>query len=59
MLEPSRLPIAFLRYPGVTQLDLTGPAQFLSRIGGRLDYIAKSADPVPTDAGFSMKEAAE
>ena len=30
---PSPLTIAFLLYPGVTQLDLTGPAQFLSRLG--------------------------
>jgi cyclohexyl-isocyanide hydratase len=54
MTEPRPLSIAFLLYPEVTQLDLTGPAQFLSRIGGTLHYVAKSAEPVPTDAGFSI-----
>jgi cyclohexyl-isocyanide hydratase len=47
--------IAFLLYPGVTQLDLTGPAQFLSRLGNvTMHYVAKTASPVPTDAGFAI-----
>jgi cyclohexyl-isocyanide hydratase len=47
--------IAFLPFPGMTQLDMTGPAQFLSRVpGARVDYVWKSHDPVPTDAGFSI-----
>ncbi|WBH16098.1 DJ-1/PfpI family protein [Sphingomonas radiodurans] len=48
--------IAFLLFPNVTQLDLTGPAQVLSRLGGdaRLDLVWKTLDPVPTDAGFSI-----
>jgi cyclohexyl-isocyanide hydratase len=47
--------IAFLPFPGMTQLDMTGPAQFLSRMpGARVDYVWKSLDPVPTDAGFSI-----
>lgn len=54
MPEPAPLTVAFLLYPQVTQLDLTGPAQFLSRIGGAVHYVAKSAEPVPTDAGFSI-----
>ena len=55
MPEPAPLSIAFLLYPDVTQLDLTGPAQFLSRIGNAtLHYVAKTAEPVPTDAGFSI-----
>lgn len=53
MTEPLR--IAFLLFPGVTQLDLTGPAQVLSRLGNaRLDFVWKTLDPVPTDAGFSI-----
>ena len=49
------LDTAFLLFPNVTQLDLTGPAQVLSRLGkGRLDLVWKSRDPVPTDAGFSI-----
>ncbi|HEX2763816.1 MAG TPA: DJ-1/PfpI family protein [Allosphingosinicella sp.] len=50
----ARVSIAFLLYPGVTQLDLTGPAQVLSRIGAKLDLVWKDRDPVPTDAGFSI-----
>lgn len=47
--------IAFLVYPGVTQLDFTGPAQILSRLGNaRIDYVWKRLDPIPTDAGFSI-----
>jgi cyclohexyl-isocyanide hydratase len=49
------LSIAFLVYPEVTQLDFTGPAQVLTRLGNaRVDYVWKSRDPVPTDAGFSI-----
>ncbi len=51
--EPLR--IAFLLFPEVTQLDLTGPAQVLSRLGhARLDLVAATLEPVPTDAGFSI-----
>ena len=47
--------IAFLLFPGVTQLDLTGPAQFLSRLpGAKIDLVWDSLDPVPTDAGFAI-----
>lgn len=47
--------IAFLLFPGLTQLDMTGPAQFLSRMpGGTMDLVWKSRDPVMTDAGFAI-----
>lgn len=47
--------IAFLLFPNVTQLDLTGPAQFLSRLpDARIDLVWDSLAPVPTDAGFSL-----
>ena len=53
--EPTPISIAFLIYPEVTQLDFTGPAQFLSRLGNaKVHYIWKSREPVPTDAGFSI-----
>ena len=53
MTEPLR--IAFLLFPNVTQLDLTGPVQVLSRLGdARLDLVWKTLEPVPTDAGFSI-----
>ena len=47
--------VAFLLFPDVTQLDLTGPAQVLSRLGNTtIDLVAASLDPVPTDAGFAL-----
>ena len=53
MTDP--LSIAFLLFPNVTQLDLTGPVQVLSRLGdARLDLVWKTLEPVPTDAGFSI-----
>lgn len=51
----SDISIGFLIYPGVTQLDATGPAQVLSRVpGATVHMVWKSADPVPTDAGFAI-----
>lgn len=47
--------IGFLIYPGVTQLDATGPAQILSRVPGAVIHMVwKTHDPVSTDAGFSI-----
>ncbi|MHA7898869.1 MAG: DJ-1/PfpI family protein [Henriciella sp.] len=47
--------VAFLVFPNVTQLDLTGPAQVLSRLGNTtLNLVWKTKDPVPTDAGFPL-----
>ncbi|MEM9669935.1 MAG: DJ-1/PfpI family protein [Pseudomonadota bacterium] len=42
--------IGFLLFPEVTQLDFTGPLQFLSRLpGSETVLIAKSNDPIKTD----------
>ena len=47
--------VAFLLFPNVTQLDLTGPAQVLSRLGNvTLDLVWKDREPVRTDAGFAI-----
>jgi len=55
MAEPDPLRIAFLLYPDVAQLDLAGPAQVLSRLGGtRIELVARKRDPVPTDAQFAL-----
>ena len=55
MPEAAPLHIAFLLFPDVTQLDLTGPAQVLSRLGNvKLDLVARTRDPVPTDAQFPL-----
>ena len=52
-MEP--ISVAFLLFPGLTQLDMTGPAQLLSRLGNvKLDLVWKERVPVPTDAGFSI-----
>lgn len=52
-MEPLR--VVFLVYPNVTQLDLTGPAQVLSRLGNStVDLVWKTRDPVPTDSGFAL-----
>ena len=47
--------IGFLLFPGLTQLDMTGPAQVLSRMSdARVNFVAKSLDPVPSDCGLSL-----
>jgi cyclohexyl-isocyanide hydratase len=52
-MEPVR--VAFLVFPGITQLDFTGPAQLLSKLGNAtLVSVAKTLDPIPTDSGFSI-----
>ena len=55
MPELSAIRVAFLLFPNVTQLDLTGPAQVLSRLGNvTIDLVAKTMQPVATDAGFAL-----
>lgn len=47
--------IVFCLFPGITQLDMTGPAQFLSRLpDARVDVAATTLAPVPTDCGFAI-----
>lgn len=47
--------IGFLLYPNLTQLDLTGPAQFLSRApGAKAHYVWKTIEPIPSDAGLAL-----
>lgn len=47
--------IGFLIFPGVTQLDLTGPAQVLSRVpGAKVHLVWKALEPLMTDVGFSI-----
>ena len=50
-------PIKFvsLLFPHVTQLDLTGPVQFFSRLpGATIDLAWHRIEPVETDSGFSI-----
>ncbi|MEM8634061.1 MAG: DJ-1/PfpI family protein [Pseudomonadota bacterium] len=47
--------IGFLLFPEVTQLDFTGPLQFLSRLpGSETSLIAKSLDPIKTDTPMQV-----
>ncbi len=49
------LHIGFLVFPKVTQLDLMGPAQVLSRVPGAKVHLAwKAIEPLMTDSGFSI-----
>jgi cyclohexyl-isocyanide hydratase len=55
MTTESTVRIAFLLFPDLTQLDLTGPAQVLSRVpGARVEYVAATLDPVPSDCGLAL-----
>ena len=47
--------VTFVLFPGVTQLDLTGPAQVLSRLpGAEVQVAARYREAVATDSGFSL-----
>lgn len=47
--------IGFLLYEGLTQLDLTGPAQVLSRMpGAALAFVARDMAPVMSDCGLAL-----
>jgi cyclohexyl-isocyanide hydratase len=47
--------IGFLLFPDVTQLDLTGPLQVLSRLpGASCHVVARTPDPQPSDCGLSL-----
>jgi cyclohexyl-isocyanide hydratase len=55
MIMTQTFHVGFLLYPNLTQLDLTGPAQFLSRApGAKAHYIWKLVEPIPSDAGLSL-----
>ena len=47
--------IAMLIYPGMTVMDLIGPhCMFGALMGARIDLVAKSLDPVTSDAGVTI-----
>ncbi len=49
-----------LMFPGMTQLDLTGPFEVLARLPGwRTEIVAKTRDPVPTDKGLLITPTAD
>ena len=47
--------VGFLLWDGLTQLDMTGPAQVLHRMpGAKLHFVAKTLDPVMSDCGLAL-----
>ena len=57
--KTSQTTVAFLLFPDLTQLDLAGPAQVLSRLSSvNLQLVGKQADAVPTDSGFPLSPTA-
>lgn len=47
--------IGFVLFPNVTQLDFTGPLQFLSRVpDATVSIIAETLHPVPSDTALSI-----
>lgn len=53
--QPAPFHIVFLIFDDITQLDFSGPAQFLSRLPGAVVHTAASTvDPVQTDCGFAI-----
>lgn len=50
-----KIEIGFLLFPNVTQLDMTGPVQVLSRVpGARVHLLWKDTGTITTDAKFSI-----
>ncbi len=47
--------MGFLVFPGITQLDLTGPVEVLFRLpGARVDLLWKTMDPVRSSSGLLL-----
>ena len=52
---PAAIHIGFLLYPGLTQLDLTGPYEVLHRVpGARAHLVWKTLEPVQSDSGLAI-----
>jgi cyclohexyl-isocyanide hydratase len=51
--QPAPIEIGLLLFPRLTQLDMTGPYEVLSRIpGARVRLVAKTPEPVRADTGI-------
>jgi cyclohexyl-isocyanide hydratase len=54
-MTPTSFHIGFLLFPRLTQLDLTGPYEILSRMpGAEIHLVAKTLDPVRSDRGLQI-----
>jgi cyclohexyl-isocyanide hydratase len=55
MPSPAALQVGLLLFPGLTQLDLTGPFELLARIpGARVMTVWKQPGPVRADSGLEL-----
>lgn len=55
-MTDAKFKIAFLIYPGMTQLDFTGPAEVLRRMpDADVKLVWKTLDPVEADCGISFQ----
>ncbi len=53
--ENIEVQVGFVLFPGLTQLDLTGPLQVLHRLpGSAMHLLARTMEPVPSDCGLSL-----
>ena len=54
-MKPASFKIGFLLFPGMTQLDLTGPYEVLSRLpGAEIHLVWKDTAPVASDRGLAI-----
>lgn len=54
--EVAAMNIGILTFPGVTQLDLTGPYEVFSRMPDtRVELVWKTTEPVASDTGFALQ----
>lgn len=54
-MAPAPFSIGFLLFPRLTQLDMTGPYEILSRMpGATIHLVAKTLDPVRSDRGLTI-----
>ena len=54
-VQDRQVQIGLLLYPGLTQLDLTGPYEVLARVPGvSVHVVARTREPVTSDYGLSL-----
>jgi cyclohexyl-isocyanide hydratase len=54
-MSSGTIEIGFLFYPGMTQLDVTGPLEVLARLpGARIHCLWKRIEPITSDVGLTL-----
>jgi cyclohexyl-isocyanide hydratase len=54
-VDSTRIEIGLLFFPGMTQLDVTGPFEVLARLpGARVHLLWKSIEPITSDVGLTL-----